>query len=261
MNKQTQLTIVSLIAGFFVIISLVLGYYILQSQDALKPNPISSCQYNGVMYDSSESFNAGDGCNTCTCSDGDVACTEIDCKAEGNDSYLVDNDENTLPPNETSEFFDDETECNDIQYESTILPEFTFSYNNCIWELTSDLSDNEELHVLSHIEKDTELTMNAVIPSAPSSVFGFSCEIESRADITDDISRILTSDNPDYQYLSVNENSAQASDGCLETSLILSELGYLTEGGVDRGYIEISGSADSEINMNEADEIISRMTF
>ncbi|MCA9386679.1 hypothetical protein KC669_01450 [Candidatus Dojkabacteria bacterium] len=44
------------------------------------------CIYNGEEYENDRIFPAGDSCNTCKCSFGSVACTEIAC--DGDDSYL-----------------------------------------------------------------------------------------------------------------------------------------------------------------------------
>lgn len=33
------------------------------------------CEYNGMMYKTGESFMDSDGCNTCFCSNGAIACT------------------------------------------------------------------------------------------------------------------------------------------------------------------------------------------
>ncbi len=37
------------------------------------------CSYNGVTYASGSTFPAGDGCNSCRCSDGMVSCTKLAC--------------------------------------------------------------------------------------------------------------------------------------------------------------------------------------
>jgi hypothetical protein len=37
------------------------------------------CEYDGQFYDDGESFPASDGCNTCSCDDGAVGCTELGC--------------------------------------------------------------------------------------------------------------------------------------------------------------------------------------
>ncbi len=37
------------------------------------------CEYNGWAYADGESFLSIDGCNTCSCSDGEVLCTEMAC--------------------------------------------------------------------------------------------------------------------------------------------------------------------------------------
>jgi hypothetical protein len=40
------------------------------------------CLYNGATYSDGDTFPAGDGCNTCTCASGSVACTEAFCPVE-----------------------------------------------------------------------------------------------------------------------------------------------------------------------------------
>jgi len=43
-------------------------------------NPLSqSCQYGGKTYRSGERFPADDGCNSCSCGNGRVACTLMAC--------------------------------------------------------------------------------------------------------------------------------------------------------------------------------------
>ncbi len=39
-----------------------------------------SCDYNGVTYDSGGSWMGDDGCNICTCRNGNVGCTRMACK-------------------------------------------------------------------------------------------------------------------------------------------------------------------------------------
>ena len=39
----------------------------------------AACDYEGVTYEDGESFPDVDGCNTCTCEDGNASCTEIGC--------------------------------------------------------------------------------------------------------------------------------------------------------------------------------------
>ncbi len=40
----------------------------------------SSCNYNGQKYKSGDSFMAEDGCNSCGCEGGQVACTLMACE-------------------------------------------------------------------------------------------------------------------------------------------------------------------------------------
>jgi hypothetical protein len=48
------------------------------STDAGSP----TCSYNGQSYDEGDRFRAGDGCNTCSCSAGNVACTQMACSCD-----------------------------------------------------------------------------------------------------------------------------------------------------------------------------------
>lgn len=45
-----------------------------------------SCTYNGVVYDSREVFSSEDGCNKCTCLEGNVACTMMICSNDNTGS-------------------------------------------------------------------------------------------------------------------------------------------------------------------------------
>ena len=45
----------------------------------------NSCTYNGETYSHLTRFASDDSCNTCTCKNGEVTCTEMDCsEQEGN---------------------------------------------------------------------------------------------------------------------------------------------------------------------------------
>ena len=75
-----------LILVAFVIVFLfgiLLGLNIKSVQSGGEPidlNPFpKSCQYNGKTYKSGERVLAEDGCNSCSCEDGRVACTLMAC--------------------------------------------------------------------------------------------------------------------------------------------------------------------------------------
>lgn len=58
-------------------------YYFLTKDKECKGSTDSqqkTCTYNGISYNDGESFDATDGCNTCTCEDGEVACTLMACE-------------------------------------------------------------------------------------------------------------------------------------------------------------------------------------
>lgn len=47
---------------------------------------VGSCERDGITYDVGESFDAGDGCNTCTCDEsGSIACTLVECECVGDE--------------------------------------------------------------------------------------------------------------------------------------------------------------------------------
>ncbi len=69
------------VAGLLLLFALgiVVGY-ILRNYNVSLPLIIqSSCTYAGKTYKLGESFRATDGCNSCTCSNGQVACTLVAC--------------------------------------------------------------------------------------------------------------------------------------------------------------------------------------
>jgi hypothetical protein len=41
--------------------------------------PISTCEYNGQIFKTGDSFKSGDGCNTCSCNEGSIICTKMAC--------------------------------------------------------------------------------------------------------------------------------------------------------------------------------------
>lgn len=53
----------------------------IQNQGVLPLPGQASCTYEGKTYRHGEGFPASDGCNTCGCSNGEVACTLIACDA------------------------------------------------------------------------------------------------------------------------------------------------------------------------------------
>ena len=66
------------------LLGILLGFYIRGQQSSEIPldlNPIAkSCQYGGKTYKSGEGFPSEDGCNSCSCVDGEIACTLMACE-------------------------------------------------------------------------------------------------------------------------------------------------------------------------------------
>lgn len=75
------------------------GYILLKSDD--------TCMYNGVEYSDGDSFEAEDGCNSCGCDGGEVACTMMECDA--NDENGEEDDDSEDSEDEDVEEDDDAT--------------------------------------------------------------------------------------------------------------------------------------------------------
>lgn len=74
-NNYVKL-LVSLVFG------ILIGYFMkdftLNNESKLIPR---TCTYDGETYKTGDSIPAGDGCNSCSCDNGEVACTTITCTA------------------------------------------------------------------------------------------------------------------------------------------------------------------------------------
>lgn len=74
------------------VVALILGIMVGQNLDRIKELvkvnqllPSSGCQYNGKNYKTGDAFPSTDGCNSCGCSDGQVACTLMACERPSNE--------------------------------------------------------------------------------------------------------------------------------------------------------------------------------
>lgn len=68
--------VLSIIFAIILIIAIgIIIFLVLTKQEISK----QQCIYNGVTYESGSSIAATDGCNSCSCEDGEVACTEMAC--------------------------------------------------------------------------------------------------------------------------------------------------------------------------------------
>lgn len=72
-NKTLPLLIIGFLSVILIALFLICGYLFLRKGR-------SACSYEGVFYSDGDSFDALDGCNRCTCKDGDVLCTEKACE-------------------------------------------------------------------------------------------------------------------------------------------------------------------------------------
>lgn len=92
-NTTILLGIIILFVG---VVGLILGMYIMTNKskeennyqyntpENVQPLDITptnkSCQYEGKVYASGEGFSDKDGCNSCSCENGQVACTVMICE-------------------------------------------------------------------------------------------------------------------------------------------------------------------------------------
>lgn len=83
--KNNKILIITAFVVIF-LLGILLGFNLKSNQSTqinqkppdLKPSS-GSCQYNGKNYQTGERFKAKDGCNSCTCNNGNVACTLMGC--------------------------------------------------------------------------------------------------------------------------------------------------------------------------------------
>lgn len=137
MKKALPLIITILLIG-------VAGYgvYLLanKSKDSDTTTPpattpdTGSCIYDGQTYANNSSFNSTDGCNTCTCTDGEVACTLMACEEE----------EETLPEEE-EETQDEGEDSGPVEYEMAGEGDTAFTLS----DLTAEEGDEENTYDVS----------------------------------------------------------------------------------------------------------------
>jgi hypothetical protein len=88
-SKHSKLVAVIITLGTIIV---GLSSYIFYTTQIAKDSTKQRCEYNGWAYADGESFPASDGCNTCICSNGEVACTEMACEDEDTGVCLPDED-------------------------------------------------------------------------------------------------------------------------------------------------------------------------
>jgi len=85
-NSSMSINKLTIIVAFLVVFcfGIFLGFALKNSQNnggSINLNPFpSSCQYNGKTYKSGDGFTAADGCNSCSCENGQVVCTLMACQ-------------------------------------------------------------------------------------------------------------------------------------------------------------------------------------
>lgn len=79
-NKLLLAIIIIAVFGLGIMVGRSLG----NSQNTTPPTAIDplpkNCTYNNKTYRSGEGFPSTDGCNSCSCNDGEVACTLMACE-------------------------------------------------------------------------------------------------------------------------------------------------------------------------------------
>lgn len=92
MNKPSQrgntviyLMLTVIMSMLIIIMYLLVGGAKVPTNNLNNPTPLANeCTYNGRTYQVGQSFDADDGCNTCSCSnDGQVSCTLMFCVDDG----------------------------------------------------------------------------------------------------------------------------------------------------------------------------------
>lgn len=88
-NKKSKkkLFLILFFLGLLTCAGIIGAFFLLSGSDDEEPEPeptpvAQDCDYEGVTYEDGETFDAGDGCNSCICEDGVVACTEMACEEE-----------------------------------------------------------------------------------------------------------------------------------------------------------------------------------
>ena len=84
MNSLTQRQLLQF--GGVLFVGLVAGYFLRDIPPGMRPKlpflPLS-CTYNGQTYRNGEGFRSSDGCNSCSCQNGQIACTLMACGQGG----------------------------------------------------------------------------------------------------------------------------------------------------------------------------------
>lgn len=82
MSGCMKLVIILLIGFIVLVIGAVLGALGYRQFSMNQTPGANKCNYNGVDYEHGADFDAPDGCNTCVCANGAVACTDMACNEE-----------------------------------------------------------------------------------------------------------------------------------------------------------------------------------
>jgi len=98
-NNRIYLVVILVLCLFIFLTLGIIGTFILLNRE-------KGCTYNGAKYSDGDSFKATDGCNTCSCNDGDVLCTEMYCDNESNNDQETTQDTTVqAEENEVSIYF------------------------------------------------------------------------------------------------------------------------------------------------------------
>ncbi|MBU0976542.1 MAG: hypothetical protein ABIE03_06410 [Patescibacteria group bacterium] len=105
LSKPTVFTLLLILGMIFFVLMLLIGFgvglfYYLDKEDEDRQSRSQVCNYSGKMYESGDTFDSVDGCNTCSCEKGSVSCTEMACvedesTLEPNIKFVLNRDENS----------------------------------------------------------------------------------------------------------------------------------------------------------------------
>lgn len=129
-RNVTRIVIIGFVVLAVGIVGILLVSLLLQNDQPSE----SACVYNGVSYADGVRFDAIDGCNSCVCENGDVACTEIACDTD--DDTPSDNDDEPAGDDDVVKDDSDENDDNDTMqmYEDEYI---SFQYP-AQWQILTD---------------------------------------------------------------------------------------------------------------------------
>jgi hypothetical protein len=139
-TNNKKIILIFILLGIFLLIGIAATfgiYKIIKSVNEKADNTLPfnelACTYNNRRYELDETFDSTDGCNTCTCTDGQVICTLIDCNTSEDTTDTIDLDESNFT----------KVNCIDDLYTNNYYPNlklYCFSWNVFVKEEDNDVT-------------------------------------------------------------------------------------------------------------------------